>query len=212
MGVTVLDNGEDLQTAAFGGRLSTNVINYLNNQIQQYAPYIKDNTFLADSVKKLTTFTSESVQRAREALANMFDYNKTNDRIHFIDSLTGIQQAPGIMQRYIMAHDTLRPMFLNGNLDGYAGSYENVRGNAVGEDLYEWRRVHSGIISLTPQEDAEGNTFTGWTSTTYYDVIEEGDQNLRFDQQCDILDTYRVIDKLLEEQDSDPTSRLNNSL
>lgn len=212
MGVMVLDNGEDLQTAAFGGRLSNDVINYLNQQVQQYAPFIKDNSFLAESVKKLTTFTSETVQRSREALANMFNYNQVSERIHFIDSLKGIQNAPGIMQRYIMAHDVLRPMYLQGNLDGYHGSYENVRGDAVGRDLYEWRRVHSGIISFSEQEDQQGNMFNGWTSTTYFDVIEEGDQDLRFDQRCDILDTYRVIDRLLEEQDSDPTSRLNNSL
>ncbi len=211
MAVSVYENGEDLQTAVFGGRANSSVLSYMNQQLQQYAPFIKDDSFLKQGFEKLKMFTSEAYQRSLDAVANMLSYNQVTDNISFLDSLESLQHAPPIMQRYIMAHTPLRQLYLDGVLDGYDGSFENIRGDALGPDLYEWRRVNSGIINFVDKEDEEGNITTTWSSTTYYDKIPEGDRDLTFDQRCIMKDTYAVIDRLLKESDSDLTSRLNNS-
>ncbi len=210
MAVKVLHDGEDLQTAVFGGRASNNVLAYMNQQIAQYSPYIKDDSFLMQSINKLKEFTSEAFQRGLDAVANMLNYNSISDSIAYLDSLGLFQQATPIMQRYIMAHVPLRELYLKGVLDGYEGSYTNVRGDAVGEDMYEWRRVNHGMISFVEKE-VDNEIKTQWVSTTYYDKTPEGDRDLTFDQRCILKDTYEVIDQLLKDSDADLTSRLNNS-
>ncbi len=211
MAVKVFNNGEDLQTAVFGGRSSNSVLQYMQHQIQQYAPFIKDDSFMMQGVNKLLEFTSEAYQRSLEAVSNMLSYNKVTDSISFLDTLESFQNAVPTMQRYIMAHTPIRTLYLNGVLDGYAGSYENIRGDAMGEDLFEWRRMNSGLISFEDKTLEDGEVVTNWVSTTYYDKIPEGDNDLTFDQRCIMKDTLAVLDKLLQDTDSDMTSRLNNS-
>ncbi|MFO5701847.1 hypothetical protein ACLBSN_32275, partial [Klebsiella pneumoniae] len=44
-----------------------------------------------------------------------------------------------------MAHESLRTMYLNNEVDGYGGSYNNIQGDAVGEPQFEYRREKDGV-------------------------------------------------------------------
>lgn len=120
----------------------------------------------------------------------------TDDYIRALRTFEEIQQAEPTMQRWIMSHPEVKQLYLDQNVDGYSDTYVNTFGTGVAEDDYNWRRVMSGI----EQDD-------GVTSkvTVYEDDLYDGDSELDFYKQSEIIETYRALSVLLVKQKYDFT-------
>ncbi len=147
--------------------------------------------------------SSEAMRKARLAMqkvANAFQ----PDIIRSIFELNDLQSAQYTMQRWIMSEPTLRQMYHEQRCDGYSESYVDRFPGQVGENHYDYRRVMYGMV----QDDQEHD----WKSTFYLDELFEGDRELNFDEQVDILNTWDVVRSYLSKGQDDPTSQFGNML
>lgn len=112
---------------------------------------------------------------------------------NFIQSLKTfeqIQNAPHVMQRWIMAHPQVKELYLNQNIDGYSNTYQNAFGSGVGKEDYNYRLVMSGVL----QDDGEN----AWRTFYHNDDLLDGDRRLSHYEKVAIINTHEVIDHLLK--------------
>ena len=119
-----------------------------------------------------------------------------HDFIRNLTTFEQLQQATPVMQRWVMAHETIRKLYLDQNIDGYSGSYSNVFGNGVGENDYNWRRIMSGV----PQENENGAYIR-----FYNDNLLPGDREPSHSEKVCVLTTYDYIDHMLKSNPYDFT-------
>lgn len=108
-----------------------------------------------------------------------------------------LQNAPPIMQRYIMACPEIRQEYQQGRLDWYNDTYVDDDPDTIGENHYDYRKAVSGIV----QDDA-----------SYMVDLEEmrpGDQELTLREQTDISVTWEFVKECLV-QSYDPLKKYNS--
>ena len=115
-----------------------------------------------------------------------------------LNTFTELQNANLTMQRWIMSHPETRQLYLDQNIDGYSGSYQNVFGKEVGEDDYNYRRVMDGVV----QDTTDGN---GFVIKYYLEDLLPSDTELDHFKRVHILNTYDTITWLYENSKFDFT-------
>lgn len=146
---------------------------------------------------------SETMRKARLAMqkvANVFQ----PDMVYSFFDLQQIQAAQFVMQRWVMACPEVRTMYHQQRCDGYSETYVDRFPGQVGEDHYDYRRVMHGMV----QDDQEHD----WKATFFLDEILEGDRELDFDEQVNILNTWQCVEAYLKRGRDDPTSQFGNML
>jgi hypothetical protein len=114
-----------------------------------------------------------------------------------------MQQAPVVMQRWIMAEPTVRTLYHKQECDGFSDTYKDMSPGIVGEQHYDYRRVMDGVI----QEDGDS-----WCAKFYMDDLVEGDTPLIFRDKMDILSTWERVTMYIAAGDEDPTSTTADKL
>jgi hypothetical protein len=199
-----------------GGALAFNELAYAPRD-QSTVQYLKESAMnlsqnLTDAGRQFITntrdqwshFFGDNALRAARAAVRTVQTMWDADVIKQLTTIAHMQHAPVVMQRYIMADPTIRKMFLAQQLDGYSDTYQNIHGNAIGPDHYDYRRLNNGLI----EEREDG----GWESWTYFEDLLEGDHELRFDEQMDLKDSISNIIREIRKRRDDPTSKYNASL
>ena len=102
-----------------------------------------------------------------------------------------------------MAEPRLRDMYLNESVEGYAGSYHNYHGNAIGVNHYDYRRVMDGMAIVT-------DTHLEWND--FYEIVPEEDKELSLFDKVDVIRTWNLVNRALDEHEMDPTSPIGNLL
>lgn len=125
------------------------------------------------------------------------------DEVRQLKTTAELQHAPLKMQRWIMAQPTVRTWYQQQRLEGYDKTYLDVHEGDIGETHYDYRRVMNGVV--VEEED-------GWSATTYYDELIDGDIELTFEEQHDILNTWEWVKSYLKPGNEDPTSKWNSEL
>lgn len=143
---------------------------------------------------------AEFARKAREALRSIKNYFKP-DGIYYLNNLEDLQNAQVRMQRFIMAEPTIRDLYHNQRCDGYSDTYVDVQPGAIGNNHYDYRRVMDGIVQVHELDNGE-STFT---VNTYLEDLKDGDRNLTFDEQCNILSTWEIVQMYIK-AGNDPTN------
>lgn len=183
-----------------------NTIEYLKESAMNLSQNLTDSgrMFMDSTREKWSHFFGDNALRAARAAVRTVQTMWDADVIKQLVTITHMQHAPVVMQRYIMADPTIRKMFLAQQLDGYSDTYQNIHGNAIGPEHYDYRRLNNGLV----EETEEG----GWVAWTYFDDLLEGDHELQFDQQMDLKDSISNIIREIRKRRDDPTSKYNASL
>lgn len=177
----------DQQLSAMG-QYSSGVTNRLHELGQRSYDYVS-NTMRDFAVRE------ELIRAGVEIIDNYFKPLRTFDEL---------RNANVTMQRYIMAEPTVRELYLGENIAGYEDTYNYVSqaySDGVADDDYDYRRVMNGVFVMS--EDEEDDTYY---RTHYHEELIDGDRELTFMEQCDILETWDYIRDLLEETKFDFTS------
>ena len=124
-----------------------------------------------------------------------------------LTTITEIQAAKPVMQRYIMALPELRRLYHQQRCDGYSDSYVDHQPGKVGDAHYDYCRVMNGIIQ--EYQDEAGNDT--WKVVMYPDDLEEGDRELDLDEQSAILTCWEIAREALR-QKIDPSDVFNGKL
>lgn len=126
------------------------------------------------------------------------------DKIHPLYSIEEMQTASPQMQRWIMANVVVRQHYLDQQCEGYGDAYTNYHGEQLGELHFDWRRVMDGVM-VTP---TEGDAYY----RIYHDTMTENERTLTAQERTDILDVWRRLEVMFDEEGEDPTSQYGASL
>ena len=191
MGI-VMELSEPALDLALYGDKSGILNNYLSQQLQNIKPaYNEFSNRIYQCLQSSYNFVNN--QMVKYGLLNQLDSNGIQALDNYYADLTSfiaLQNANATMQRWIMAHPDVRKLYLDQNIDGYSGSYQNVFGKEIGEDDYNYRRVMDGVMC------DEGDITV---VRQYLDDLLEGDRELNHYEKVKILHTYDAIDYLLKE-------------
>lgn len=150
-------------------------------------------------------FAAQLVRAAGRALDSLW----LPDTIQVLNNIAHIQHAPNAMRRWVMAMPEARELYHAGRTEGYGEYYIDREPGKIGEDHYDWRRVHNGVMQTDVVEDGEEYEFK---ITTYFEHLREEDTELDLVQQADIQATWQAIRPMLKAGGEDPFSRWNAQL
>lgn len=159
--------------------------------------------FLAKANEVYERVTSSDAMRVARAVAAQARHMWQSDEIRPLHTTEDIQNAPPKMQRWIMAEPGIRELFHQDQCDGYSDTFVDNHAGDIGEDHYDYRRVMNGICVETEDEIH---------FTTYFDELEDPDDDLSVEEQADILVTWESVRAEMEIAERDPTSRWNANL
>jgi hypothetical protein len=108
------------------------------------------------------------------------------------------------MQRVVMANPVVRQMYTQQRVEGYEGSYIDAYPGTIRDNHYDYQRVMNGLVVFNEKDD--------WSATTYFEELEENDNELNLFEQTDVVDSWKHLEALLKQGKDDPTSRWNSSL
>ena len=143
---------------------------------------------------------------ARRAVRGMAGLGHAN-MIRPLLTVSDIQAAKPVMQRYIMALPELRRLYTQQRCDGYSDSYVDHQPGKIGDAHYDYCRVMNGMVQEF--KDAEGNDT--WKVVMYPDDLEEGDRELEMDEQCIIANVWDIAREALLRK-IDPSDVFNGKL
>lgn len=118
------------------------------------------------------------LQRARQAYEQLMDndpWRIAKAAIRRVESLWGsdeirnlvefhdIQNAKPIMQRWIMANETIRKLYHEQRCDGYQGSYIDTQPGYVGKQHHDWCTLHEGVVKMSEDNDDWSASTISWT-------------------------------------------------
>jgi hypothetical protein len=178
--------------------------------IEERANYISHN--LTDTARALfegskqvfeSIHGSEAMRKARAALRTVTGLFQ-QDQIRMLWHVPELQNASLIMQRWLMAEETMRRAYHAQQCDGYHGSYVDMNPGMVGRDHYDYRLIYDGVVISTEEEP--------FKVTHYFDDILEGDRKLRPEEKIDIMISHDAIRAAFAAGGSDPSSILNDNL
>lgn len=134
--------------------------------------------------------TDSSIMRQARAVIRDLSGAISGNRIRPIENYSGLQAAPPVMQRYLMAHPEYRKLYHQQRCNGYSDTYVDLEPGYVGEKHYDYRRVMNSVLVDTP---------TGWEVTMYPDDLHEGDRGLYPDEQKVFLNAYELMTRAIGE-------------
>lgn len=142
---------------------------------------------------------SDMVRKAKTAL-RLAEVNFHPNMVMPLETLEELQTAQLGMQRWIMAQPDIRNMYHKGLVNGYSDTYVDMHPEQVGIGHYDYRRVMNGILV------EDGDDKTDYYFDEFIEDLYEGDRELDFLEQCDVLKTWEVIKMYVEARKDDPTN------
>jgi len=149
-------------------------------------------------------FTESFAARKAKAASRAMKEQWELDTIRPLLDIGQLQHAPDTMLRYLMAEPNIRELYHQNQADGYRDRYTDQQPGVIGVDHYDYRRVTNGMVF----EDDDG----GWYFDEYAEDLEEGDRELYFVEQFEILRSWQAMAEAVFAKGDDPTSKWNNSL
>jgi hypothetical protein len=143
---------------------------------------------------------SQFVSAVQRAVGSIWQPNS----IRLLESIGDFQWAPHSMQRVVMANPVVRQMYTQQRVEGYEGSYIDAYPGTIRDNHYDYQRVMNGLVVFNEKDD--------WSATTYFEELEENDNELNLFEQTDVVDSWKHLEALLKQGKDDPTSRWNSSL
>ena len=188
------------QELAIFGDNSRELGGYLQNQLHRLKDLaVGAGNRIYDSIQNSFNSVTDSMQRfqIRRELNNQ-GVKQVDNYFEPLTSLEKLRSANVTMQRWVMAHPTVKKLYLDQNCAGYPGSYNNISGNSYGEEDYDYRRIMDGIVV--------GTDDGGYEVNNYYENLMPGDRDLDFEEQLCAIDTHEFITELMKHKNYDFTA------
>lgn len=202
----LITGDNDIFNAYVSGRERVENRNFLARQWDRVSSVISDRgqKFMERAKNVFDAYDTDSIDRGLRAIKRRLDNRWGLNDITSLGTIGQLQTANAKMQRWLMANQKARRMWQKGRCNGFADSYVDLEPGLWGENHSDYRRVMNGIA----QTDEDGNT----CFVTYFDAIEEGNEELTFSEQCDILRSWQALEDNLDANLDDPTDPANGAL
>lgn len=193
--------------ALISGPPQQRTIDFVRNQFSNFnqsaVMSAAERRFYEQASASVEQAVNSNAMRLAQSAARKLKHGWDPESIRYLSTIGEIQFAPVKMQRYIMANPMIRVMYHQGKIDGYSDTYIDREPGVVGENHYDYRRVMDGVVVAEEHEDPDEST---WSSTSYWNDLEDDDSELLPEEQFDILDSWDICNELQETQPEDFTS------
>lgn len=172
---------------AFSGALNEGQINqykqYLDNSRTELTGWLGQQAKIV-SGNFTDFFNSKAWEFSKRLLKkNDGEYVSSFD-IGYLGTMTGLQNATGLMRNYIMAHEDVMQLYNDERIVGYGGDF-NDWCSGIGEDNLYWRQSMSGVLTVKPVDGVDT-----MMHNHYYDSVTG---ELSFREKVDVHKTWKAI-------------------
>lgn len=204
--INIVYGGTEAFDAVIYGENHPANLDFFRNQVQSVSNTLSDigNNFFANTQQMYEDINGSLAMRRLRAAARTAKGLFASNVISDFSEIGQFQQAPSIMQRFIMSEPTVRAMYQKQIIAGYPDSYVDMHPGTIGDTHYDYQRVMNGVVD----EDKDGRTVI-----RYYDTETlEGDKNLCITEKADIISTWEILQHFVKYGLDDPTSPINDKL
>jgi hypothetical protein len=193
----------------FGGQRHHGTMQFLQNQASQLSTTLTEagKSFMSRGAEIYNSYMESPSMMAARSMARQMRHLFQEDSIRPLTTIGAMQNAPLAMQRWVMANPVVREAYHMQRCDGYADTYVDLHPKDVGFDHYDYRRAVNGLMMFKPDGSWEINQILLDPLDGHVDIEE-----LSFQDQLDIQETWQLIEARLKDGKEDPTSRFNASL
>lgn len=204
MALVITGDSNAYNALVYGTDRHPGTMAYLQNQLSSFSMGALTDfgkQFLSSAQTIYDSFNSSEAMRAARAAIRRFDAIFLPDRIQYIEKLSHLQNAPPVMQRWVMTHPGTRDLYHKQLIDGYSDTYVDHYWNRKGLEHYDWRLLHNGVMQETPD---------GHVTYHFLAEVEDGDREPTMDEKSDVFNTWDVQDIHIEQGVEDFTSKAGN--
>jgi hypothetical protein len=190
--------------------VGTEAREWVNRQLQSSAAVLTDagRQFLNTATELHRVYNDGTLDRMARKLTRSVKSILHPNTIVPLDTISAVQSAQPIMQRYIMAQPDIRELYFKQLCDGYSDSYSNYWGSDIREEHYDYRRVMDGIVEVVKVEGEEEEMLK---VSYYFEDLIAGDRHLDLDEKFTILSAWDVVRNALDSK-TDPTDIFNGCI
>lgn len=191
----------DTVAMASGGTVPQSVYNHVAQRVASFVAAV------GETAAPITNYVTNRINdvmygetaRRVNAMAAQVEHLFQENTVRRISTMSGMQNAPDDMCRYIMAHIPTRELYHAGDICGYGERYVDTQPGLTGNEHYDYRRVTSGMAMY------DGETTI---SIIHTEQLHEEDISLSAMQKTAILRTWETMDDLYDIGDEiDPTDK-----
>lgn len=200
---------------ALFGRPSAELNAYIQHRNQEVDQRLQNmygdagRQFLQQSQQYYQTFSQSTGMKAAESMilssASALDGNMSMNLLP-LETYEQLQTAHHRYQNYLMANPVVRQLYLDGRVEGYSDTYQNIEGSAIGWDHHVYREVVSGMSrsSYDPSFDPFDETQAECWVTTTQDSLD-GEEPPRFLEKVNVINAWNLQNAAVAEN-IDPCS------
>lgn len=158
-------------------------LQYLRGQMQNLSNYMGNvaSEWSQRAMGIYEQFSSDNALRhARAALQKVSSYGH-RDAIRELKTMSDFQNAPFVMQRYLMSDPFIRDLYHRQQTDGYSKTYNDAEPGMIGRLHSDWRKVDDGWVHDIPA--TEEDPTPSWYFNTHFDEEDPDDPALNHTQQ-----------------------------
>jgi hypothetical protein len=204
----VMGAEEDFNSVLYGANKHPGTVEYLRNQVysmaQNFGGMMNDavSSFVGRAQAAFEAVNGEAAMRRARAAIGRASAAFQRDVIRGLNTLQELQQAPFVMQRFIMAEPMVRNLYHKQRCDGYSDTYVDMFPQDVGKNHYDYRLVMDGQVTIFENEDGEDD----WMVTHYPDDYLGTDQKMPSIDQVHVRDAWRLARNTIRRGKDDPVS------
>lgn len=202
MAVIVRGGPDVFATMAFG-TTHPSTMQFIQQQAQQLSETMSaaGQAFVDRGRELFERYHGHEAMRLAKAAMRAAQHLFQQDIIQPLMSISALQQAQPVMQRWIMACPEVRNMYNMQRCDGYSDTYIDMNPGTAGKDHYDYRKVTDGLLI----EGGEDDDYD-WRRVTTVTDINEDDVTLTISEKSDILTMWDLISTMMKSGKEDPTS------
>jgi hypothetical protein len=147
------------------------------------------------------SMVESAASRTMDALWHKLNNTWKRDCVRYIGDVGDIQQAPNAMIPWIMANPRINTLYHEERIVGYGDRYVDPYPDLTGTERPDYQSVATGVI-FQEEDRCQATTYLNYEMNSDLSVLD----------RLSIVNTWRQIEKELDEELTDPTDEWNGTI
>lgn len=199
-------NANDAWAAAVYGETHPSTVAFLKSHYDNFSGHVASATsdFFKKSFEAFSHYNgSQAVAFARSVIGKMTSKTDLPYIVQY-DTLSELQNASVIMQRWLMANPAVREKYQKQRCDGYSETYQDYEPDKIGRNHYDYQLATNGMIEFGEDDR--------WKTTIYFNELREGDRPLILEEKIAIHHSWKLQEFYMALANDDTTSNSGSKL
>jgi hypothetical protein len=196
----------DVFSAYIHGTDRVETRNFLARQWEKVSDTVRTRgqAFIARARETFEEYDADIIDRSLRSIKRRINNRWGDNEISLMDSIGEFQNANIKTIRWMRANPRIRKAVKGGRCNGWGDLYVDLEPDLWGDKHSDYQRVMNGMAVT----DDEGYT----TFTTYFGATDEGEEELTYGSQLDIIRNWERLEQFMDANLDDPTDPQNGAL